>query len=120
MRWLCWGACRLSRECRALREVCHVLLPQFLWFLAQGKDPQRVAQFFDPYELLSAAAQNASSVIKKYLRLQAAAAGVFDISFVLKRGCIVGRALDLETSLLNEWCVVLLLAAMLQRPHKWA
>ena len=80
-----------------------------------------MAQFFDPYELLSAAAQNASSVFKKYLRLQAAAAGVFDISFVLKRGCIVGRALNLETSLLNDWCVVLLLAAMLlQRPHKWA
>ena len=60
--------------------------------LAKGKDPQRVAQFFDPYGLLSAAAQNASTVFKKYLRLQAEASGVFVISSVLKRGCIVGRA----------------------------
>ena len=41
--------------------------------------------------------------------------GAFVISSVLKRGCIVGLALDLfqETSLPNDWCVVLFLAAML-------
>ena len=58
-----------------------------------------------PFVTLSAAGHHALSEYKKYLRLQAAAAGVFVISIVLKRGCIVGLALDLflETSLLNDW-----------------
>ena len=68
-----------------------------------------------PFGTLSAAAQHTLSESKKEIRLQRAAAGVFVISSVLKRGCIVGPALDLflETSLLNDWCVVLLPAAML-------
>ena len=68
-----------------------------------------------PFVTLSAAAQNALSRFKKYLRLHAAAAGAFVISLVLKRGCIVGPALDffLETSLIIDWCVVLLPAAVL-------
>ena len=66
-----------------------------------------------PFVILSAAAEYALSESKICLRLQAAAAGVFVISLVLKRGCIFGLALDLflET-LLNDWCVVLLLAAL--------
>ena len=93
-----WGACRLSREFRALREVCQVLL-----------DPERVAQFFDPCQKVFALRCVSASGSRGCV-----AAGVFVISLVPKHGCLFGLALDLflETPLLCVWCVGLVLAAV--------